>query len=204
MKNNELKITVSGGQKDMFKLVRSSELSLSDEFLKYNPKTSAEKAFKKEVKKVIMTGVPHFYCPVIDPSVDVDGRICCQHGMKPAVCKSYTWWFIHASEYCPERKSRLGTKSEYIAFYAVRIKELVASGKSMEWTWNAVCCGLFDIGNTFKILATGARYGGFWLADGLCFFDSFYCEPAGVYFCSNPNCNERNSTGWLVFDSCPD
>lgn len=204
--NNELKIVVSKGcrvtveenpdgrrvfkfapEEDIFKLVPASKLSLNDDFLKYNPNTLAEAVFMEVVKKVIEAGVQDFYRPTLDPSFDDDGRICYQAGMKPAVGKSYNWWYEHSKKYYFERKSRLGTISEYIAFLAVFIKEMLASGKSLEWAWNAVCndskelghyrnsndakyifeatgnrevCGWCDLANTYKILAEDKEAGG--------------------------------------------
>lgn len=212
-------------QEDIFKLVRASELSLSDGFLRYRPHTRAEKAFKEALEKVIKAGVQDFYRPTLDPSFDVDGRICYEVDMKPAVGKSYNWWVKASKDFCPERKSRLGTYSEHIAFLAVLIKEMVASGKSLEWAWNAVCndskelghywnssdakhefeatckrkvCGWSDLANTCKILAKDKEAGGFWLAGG-CYCDFSDVSPlAGLCHCGNRDDDERNSTGWLV------
>lgn len=87
MKDNELKIMVPNDRsfavEDIFKLVRASELSLSDDFLKHIPKNPVEEKFKEAVKAVIEVGVKNFYRPTIDPSFDGDGRICYQAGRKP-------------------------------------------------------------------------------------------------------------------------
>ena len=212
-------------QEGIFKMVPASKLSLNDDFLKYSPKTPAEKAFMEAVKKVIKAGVQDFYRPTLDPSFDSDGRICYQTGMKPAVGKSYNWWYEHSKKFCSERKSRLGTKSEYIAFLAVFIKEMVASGKSLEWAWNAVCndskelghywnsndakhafeatgnreaCGWRDLANTYKILTEDKEAGGFWLAGGYYNNFSFNFPLADLYHYCERNNDFSNSTGWLV------
>ena len=183
--------TICHFREGIFKLVPASQLRLDDEFLKHQPKTQDEREFKERVEKAIKSGLKDFWRPVCDPSFDDKGRICYAPCNKPAVGKSYNWWAKNAKEFEPERGSRLGTKSEYIAFLAVLIKELVASGKSSEWAWNAVCnnskelghywnsknskhafedtgsreiCGWYDLANCYKILAEDEEAGSFWLA----------------------------------------
>lgn len=203
MNDNELKIKVSNRheRKGLFKLVPASKLSLGDDFLKYQPKTEREQKLKELVETAIKRGLKDFWRPVCDPSFDYKGCICYEPGNMPAVGKSYNWWAKTAKEFKPEQGSRLGTKSEYIAFLAVLIKELVASGKSIEWAWNAVCndskemghynnskdakhrleltgnreiCGFFDLANIYKLLAEDKEdeYGGYWVASG-CYYDYY-------------------------------
>lgn len=219
--------TIRHHQEDIFKLVPASKLSLSDGFLNYTPQTSAEKAFKEAVEKVIKAGVQDFYRPTLDPSFDVDGRICYQAGMKPAVGRSYNWWVENA------KKSgyRLGTRSEYIAFLAVFIKEMVASGKSLEWAWNVVCndstelghywnssnarymleatgkrevCGWHDLDHTCKILDEDEsldgllKVGGFWQAGGRCNIEDNCYSLTCMRHRNNCLYDFEDSTGWLV------
>ena len=213
--------TTNNHQNDNFKLVRASELSTSDDFMKYTPKTPAEKAFKEAVEKVITAGVQDFYRPTLDPSFDGNGKICYQAGMKPAVGKSYNWW----AENAKKLGYRLGTRSEYIAFLAVLIKEAPKYGKTYAWAWNAVCndskelghyknscnaknefeatgnrevCGCHDLANTCKLLAEDEETGGFWMAGG-CYYDASYDLPLEV-LCHYNDClsDDCNSTGWLV------
>ena len=214
--------TVCHQQESIFKLVRASELSFTDYFLMYHPKTRAEFKFKDEVRKVIKAGVQDFFCPTLDPSFDGDERICYQAGTKPAIVKSYNWWYEHAKKYCPERKSRLGTKNEYIAFLAVLIKELVDSGKSLEWAWNFVCndskelehyrnssddkhkleatsnrevCGWCDLANTCKFLAKDNGANGFWLAGSRYYGNR---GMADLYHYGYRCGGNVGGTGWIV------
>lgn len=254
MKDNELKIMVPNGwnftveknsvgsrvikivpatnedttrhhQEDIFKLVRASELSLSDDFMKYIPKTPKERQFKKWVEAVIKAGVQDFYRPTIDPSIDGEGRICYQAGMMPAVGKSYNWWCEHAEMYCSERKSRLGTLYEYFAFLAVFIKEAPTYGKTIEWAWNSVCndskelgrywdsidvknvledtgnrevCGWCDLANTCKILKDDKLPRHFYLAGGYCMSDGDYRPLAYLLDGYNRDYSYAFSTGWIV------
>ena len=209
----------------IFKKVPASELSLKDNFMNHIPQTEQEKNFMAEVKKVIRVGMHDFWRPVCDPSFDDNGRICYEPGKIPAVGKSYNWWAKTAKEFKPEQGSRLGTKSEYIAFLAVLIKELVNSGKSVEWAWNAVCndskelghyrnsenakhafedtgsreiCGWCDLGNACKILAEDEEAGGFWLTGGNYYYYSNDYPLADLYHYDDSNIDCNYSCGWLV------
>lgn len=219
--------------KSIFLKVPASELRLDDDFMKHRPKTEKERDFKKMVEEAIKSGLKDFYRPKYDPSFSEDGTsICYEPGKKPAVGKSYNWWAKTAKEFKPEQGSRLGTKTEYIAFLAVLIKELVASGKSIEWAWNAVCndsdelgyywdfkdskydfeltgsrevCGWHDLANTDKILAEDEDTGRLWFASGF-FSVSSFCSPLAnleYQYYGRENSNFL-SCGWLVFDNCPD
>lgn len=189
----ETEVVHKGVNPDQFVLVPASTLSLDDEFMCYIPKLYSEKAFKELLTEVINRGISDFYRPRLDPSFDKYGKICYQAGLRPAVGKSYNWWKDNAKGFCPEHKSRLGTKSEYVAFLGVLIKKLVASGWEVAAAWNAVCndsrklghywnpkgalqdfeptgsreiCGFCDLANAYKFLAEDKKAGGFWIASG--------------------------------------
>ena len=210
----------------IFKKVPVSKLRLDDSFMKHQPTTKAEQEFKEMVETVIKGGLKDFWRPVMDPSFDDNGRICYEPSKMPAVCKNYNWWAKNAKKFKPEWGSRLGTKTEYIAFLAVLIKELVAFGKSIAWAWNAVCndsmelghywnsknatqdafedtgsreiCGFFDLANTAKILAEDEEDGGFWLASGCCNELSSESPLADLYHSFYRHIGYEECTGWLV------
>ena len=235
MNDNELKIEVSDcyQRECIFKRVLASELQLDDAFMKHQPKTEAERNFKYMVETAIKNGLKDFWRPTCDPSYDGNGCICYEPGKKPAVGKSYNLWKKNAKDFCPEQGSRLGTNTEYIAFLAVLIKELLNSGKSVEWAWNAVCndskelghywnsanskhafedtgsrevCGWYDLANCYKILAEDKENGGFWLAGG------DYGKRSYSFPLADMNHDDYRyvdacdvgGCGWLVFDHCPD
>jgi len=212
-------------QKDIFKRVPASELRLDDEFLTHQPKTKREQNFKNLVEIAIKNGLKDFWRPVYDPSFEGDGHICYRAGMIPAVGKSYNWWVRNAKDFWPERRSRLGTKTEYIAFLAVLIKELVNSGKSVEWAWNAVCnnsnelgyyytskeakhnfeptgrreiCGFYDLVNTCKFLAEDKAVGGLWYAGGCYDLNGDNTPLADLRNAHYRDYNDFVSVGWLV------
>lgn len=212
----------------VFVKVEASELRLDDEFMKYQPKTKEQREFKELVETAIKSGLKDFWRPICDPSFDDNGRICYEPGNMPAVYKSYNWWEETTKNFCPERGSRLGTKTEYIAFLAVLIKELIASGKSVEWTWNAVCndskelghyvnsdnakyayedtgsravCGFYDLANVFKILAEDKESCGFWIAGGVCLDGSDYYPLASHYHYLPNDDVFIYAVGWLVLEN---
>lgn len=209
----------------IFRKVPASELRLDNAFMKHKPKTKAELKFKEELETAIKNGLQDFWRPVYDPSFDDNGRICYEPGRMPAVGKSYNWWKENAKKYAPERGSRIGTKSEYIAFLAVLIKDLVASRKSVEWAWNAVCndskkighywnskdakhafettgsrdiCGWYDLANSYKILVEDEEAGGCWLAGGFCNYYSFFFPLADLCHYDSRYFDFNGGCGWLV------
>jgi len=181
-------------KESIFIKIPASQLSMNDYFMQYIPRTPKEKAFKNQVEQVIKSGLRDFWRPIYDPSFTDDGEgIRYEPGMWPAIGKSYVWWKKAAKNFLPKRGSRLGTRSEYIAFLATLIKVLVNTGESVEWAWNAVCndsrelgyywdlqnanhhfestgsrcvCGFYDLGNTYKVLAEDIENEGFFVAGG--------------------------------------
>lgn len=144
MKNIEIK--VNG---DDFILVDVENLSMDDEFMKYEPQTPKEIETKELISRIILSGLKNFYRPKCDPSFTDENEedICFTPGKMPAVGKTYKWWSEVAIRYCPELKSHLGTLVHYFAFLGVLIKKLVEDGKSVEWAWNAVCNDSKELGH---------------------------------------------------------
>ena len=210
-----------------FKLIEASKLSLDDEFMRYEPRTDGQRYFKNNLTSAIKSGVKDFYRPIYDPSIDKNRNIVFVAGKKPAVGHSYNWWVEAAEKYVSNRQIRLGTKNEYVAFLGVLIKKLIASGWSSEDAWYVVCddskmlghywnsenakydfeetgsrevCGLFDLANTFKILAWDDEAGGFWLASGYYFDNSSRSPLADLGLYDNLDDDNFNfySVGWYV------
>ena len=210
----------------MFVLVEASRLSLDDKFMQHEPTTNNQRKFKKLLTEAIESGLSDFWRPKLDPSFNEDETgIVFETGKRPAVEKSYNWWEEKAKQYLPERGSRLGTQTEYVAFLGVLIKSLVAIGWPMSNAWKAVCddsrelghywnsknakhdfevtgsrevCGFCDLANTFKILAWDKEAGGFWLAGGYYNYGSDYYPLAVLYCYTNPDDDRNGSVGWLV------
>jgi len=213
--------TVTNLNEEVFVLVPASSLSLTDDFMCYEPYKRREKYFKKRLVEVIKVGVKDFYRPKFDPSFNENGMICYRPGSSPAVGKTFRWWEKTAKEFCPERKSRLGTESEYTAFLGVLLKKLVADGWKVNEAWDAVCndarmlghywnsegarrndfeptgsrevCGYFDLGNTYKILDRFWMVGGCYYKYGNSFIDFVWCSI-------NYHKDDDYSVGWIVLE----
>jgi len=210
---------------DIFVCIKASELSLDDEFMQHKPNSKREQELKDALKAVIKKGIADFWRPRMDPSFDKKGNICFKAGEKPAVGKTYNWWRDNSKKFNPKRKSRLGTKPQYIAFLGVLIKTLVAEDWTVDEAWNAVCndskklghcwnaenakhafestgsraiAGFYDLANAYKILTVDGVDGYFWLAGGSNYHYGFYYPLADLDL--HYNCDDRSSygVGWLV------
>ena len=210
----------------MFPIVEASKLSLDDEFLKYEPETYQQKWLKEILTAEIKDGLKDFRRPAMDPSFK-NGKIVYEAGLMPVTGKSCYWWYENAKKFMPERNSRLGTKTQYVAFLGVLIKYLINKGYTVSQAWQAVCddskkmghylnsenakhsfeatgcrqIGLFyDLANTHKILG---NYDGsvFKFASGYYDNDSNYFALVFMLTEDNPDYCYDNAVGWLVLDA---
>ena len=135
---------------EYFPIVRVSELSLNDEFLEHNPETQAQEKFKARLISIIKSGLEDFRAQCMDPSLDNQGKIHFQAGMEPAYGWSPKWWKENAEKFMPEKKSRLGTTNERIAFLGLLIKYLVEeNGYTICDAWKAVCDQSKELGHYY-------------------------------------------------------
>lgn len=206
--------------------IEASKLSLNQEFMKYEPTHPKTKEFKELLVKAISNGeLRDFYRPICDPAFDADKEKFDYVLDKPvAVGRSFNWCKEAASKFMPECNSRLGTKTEYVAFMAMLIKLLVENGMAIDEAWKTVCedskkighywnsdnsahelektgsrqiCGFYDLGNTYKMLVAENEEG-FYLAGGHYFNNSNSRPLAG--FCYNTDKGSTNnfSVAWIV------
>lgn len=168
MKDVEIKVNGS-----YFVLIDAENLSLDDEFMKYEPKTKNESKAKELISEAICSGVKNFYQSKCVPSfAERNENIRFSPGKNPAVGETYTWWKEIAKEYYPKRNSRLGTILQYSAFLGVLIKRLVQEGNSVEWSWHVVCNNSFELEEYWNhknekgiFISSSSRYiGGFFVA----------------------------------------
>lgn len=212
-------------------LVEASKLSLDDKFMRHKPKTKNERELKRQLKEVIANKPYDFYKVKYDPSFLGASRseISFEKKKRPATGKTYSWWESVAKLLCHERRSRLGTKSEYIAFLGVLLKILVdEEGWSMTKAWNAVCNdsheighywdtenekhgliktgsrgirGFFDLANTYKILLDDAvENDGFWLAGGGYGSSGVEYPIATFTYTHIRDCISYCGVGWIIFE----
>jgi len=215
----------------MFVLIEASKLRTDDKFMLYKPRTRNEAKFKNQLSSVITKGIKDFYRPRIDPSFTDDGKgICYIPGRKPAVGMTCNWWREKAIEFDKERKSRLGTRSEYIAFIGVLMKQLVSVGWDVEIVWRIFCNDslrlghyyneqadargeleltgslrvrqFFDLVNTYKILTEDdSIFIRYWLAGGCCDVISYLVPITSLEQASGVDYVKREfGVGWLVLE----
>lgn len=200
----EMTLTKMEVASNVFVLCEASKLTLEDEFMKHIPCSTKEKEFKELLEEVIKSGLKDFYCPIFDPTIDEYGKISYIKGAKPAtMVEDYYWWVDNAKEFCPKRGSRLGTKTEYIAFLGILIKKLIKLGWSIEEAWDAVCNGskrLGDFGNTYKLLAEEDDGYGYWIGGGCYFYDSRVFPLADLCFSDNYFGIGEFSVGWIILE----
>ena len=215
---------------ETFVLIRASELSASDRFISsFVPMTYEQKVFKNELLTVIRKGVKDFWKPRFDPTFDENNKgIAFALDSYIATERTYKWWVNAAKEFWPERNSRLGTYSQYVAFLGVLIKTLFESGWSLLRAWHAVCndsscighycdsndakfeleknasreiCGFYDLGNAFKLLASDDESDNALVVAGGNYKMNGHTHPLNFHIETGfINQVYYSSVGWIVFD----
>ena len=227
-KTSEMEIEVFG-RKVPIALIEASKLNLDGGIMNYYPPSLRGMEFRNLLRMAIKKEVRDFYIPVMDPSVDEEGKIFYEAGNKPAIGYSYSWWERKAKEFCPEHRSRLGTKYERMLFLGILITKLVESGCDLIDAWKCIfvdssklghystskyathyylettgsrrVCDFYDLGNTYKILAKDEDTSNYWLAGGS-YNDFGYHFPISSLLSCEYNIigADANNVGWLVFE----
>lgn len=226
----EVKIFVyENRESEMLRIVPASKLSPRDKFLQYEPETDQEREFKDDLLEQIKYGLKDFKHPIIDPSVDKEGRIFYQFGSEPGRGYTTKKWEEMAGEFMPEKNSRLGNHIEYNAFVGCIMKQLVDEGVEIRKVWkyfiidssnlgnynnsseirkaktgsNGIV-GWFDLANYKKIIKHAYRNGDYLLASGS--YDSLgVTHPVARIRCCMSTLEYvedilYDSTGWIVTD----
>lgn len=139
----------------IFPVVRASQLSLKDRFLKHNPESYNQRMYKDMIIKAIKSGLTDFRAPIIDPSFNAEGHICYKTGGELAGGKSAIWWEEELKNFMPNKNSRMGTDIQRYAWIGLLIKKLIEEEKyTVSKAWEAVCDNsrkllhYFDFDNT--------------------------------------------------------
>lgn len=213
---------------ERFPIVRASQLSLKDSFLRYRTKTTRQKKLRDSIVAGIKEGLNDFRCPAMDPSFDRDGNLVYKEGEKPAIGKSAEFWYKEFKQFMPEKNSRMGTLKERNAFLGLLIKYLVEEqGYEISEAWRAVCDDskdlghyrnsknakhdfettgsrkiwlFYDLANTRKIIADNNLAFVFWIGGGSFACDSNLYPIRFVYPIECPSDSINNSVAWLVLD----
>lgn len=235
----EIQVKTQGSiyNENAFVLIEASKLSLEDKFMQHEPTSNNENKIRELLIEAINSGLKDFYRPKCDPTFTKDGGICYMTGMEkgiflyPAVDKCYSWWQKVAKEFKPERGSRLGTKTEYVAFLGVLIKKLIEDGWDVEDAWNAVCndstnlghffnsknakhqfettgsreiCGFYDLANTHKIVTGDERIRAFIVIPVYYNADGRFTPLAyieNVFYNQDRETILYNAVGWIILEN---
>lgn len=222
---NKAKVKLSFEEK--FPIVRASELSLEDAFLKHEPTTYLQKRLKDSIIAGIKAGLKDFRCPAMDPSLDKHGNLVYEVGRDPAVGNSAKFWAKKLKQFMPERNSRMGTVRERDALLGFLIKYLIEEqGYEVAEAWKAVCDDSRNLGhyrnsknakhdfeatgsrkvwlfwdwaNTCKVIADNNSASAFWHGGGNYIYNG-ECSLAGVDAEDDPNYDYGGGVAWLVLD----
>ena len=181
-------------------LIDTMKAGFYDNVLGFKSEDDRIQKFVKDIRKAREIGVAPFYKLVIDPSLEGD-NVVYKKGLKPAVGHSYNWWVEAAKDMTPveDRKWQICTEHQYMALLAflinravetawdikVAIEAVVLDSRKLghyrnsnrakgafELTGSREIFGIFDLGNTCKILSC-SNGDGFWVAGGNYNFYSF-------------------------------
>lgn len=185
-----------------FPVVDVRSLSLDDKFLRHDISGLKANMFKKELIKVIKSGIPNFRVQAMDPSLDRN-NIVYKKGMKPALRKSAIWWNENAKLVLPNKNSRIGSSNQRIAFLGVLIKYLSEhkydySTDPINDAWRDVCIHSDGIGyyrysdtdkNEIGFSPTGTKQVGVWhdLANT---YKILFDEKSGRYALAGGSCHD--------------
>ena len=212
---------------ETFPIVRASELSSKDFFMRHKPEGRNQRVLKDNLIIAIEDGLSDFRHPWLDPSVDEYGNIFYKAGSKPGIGHKAEWWEENFQNFMPEKKSRMGCLKEYSAFLALIIKYLIEEcGVEINRAWKMVCDESKDIGHyrdswqsKNKFETTGYRRVGRWadLANTYKIIkddkDTSFIVAGGVFdnmswmypvsdICklNNNEFHSKLSVGWMVMD----
>ena len=185
--------------------------------------------FIEAVAEVKEARIEAFYKPIYDPSDAGDHRVTYMKGMRPATGHSYNWWIKTASNMpaVEGRHWCVATEYKYYAFLVWLINQLIkaetleetlnqiiidsielghydnskgsTNGKYLEPTGSRCICGIYDLGNVFKILAcSNQEAGGLWLGGGVYFRDGHNFPLANLLHNAFVGNGNNYSVGMLV------
>ena len=177
--------------------------------------------FIRGVEEVKKTGVAPFLKPIYDPSLDGE-EVVFEVNRFPAVGYPFNFWEQKVEE-MPDvqgKKWNFGTTDQYYAFLVWLINSLKKKNWSDEKAIKAVVidsrelghfynskdalydfemtgcrkvCGVYDLGNTFKMLS-----GGFWRAGGAYFSGSYFNPLADIGNRHSLDGDDYGSVPWFV------
>ena len=206
-------------------MVDTTQAGFYDNVRNYTSENDDIQEFVKAVREVKDVGTEPFYRPVMDPSLE-GYKVVYKKGCKPVVGYSFDWWekAIKDMPAVEGRKWQIGTEYQYYAFLVFLINQLVETGWHIKAAVEAVVldskdlghyrnpirekanyepvgsrkiCGIYDLANTYKILAC-TNGDGFWRGGGT-YLDDSDCVPlADINHINDTFDANYHGTAWLV------
>lgn len=199
-----------------------------DNILDFSTNDRCIKKFIEAVKNIKNIHLEAFYKPAYDPSYSDECGIFYKKGEEPAVGYSFNWWCEEISKLptVEGRRWTLANEHQYYAFLMYLINALVKHGeniekaldlvvndstnvghycnssgskKTFEQTGSRCVAGVYDLGNTYKILeCSDPESDGFWIGGGDCnnFGDFFPLSHINNIICVDDK--NRCGVGMLV------
>ena len=134
---------------EQFPVVRASELSLKDSFMRFDPNTENQIILMESLVRQLERGAQDFRRPAIDPSLDAEGNIIYMPGMDPALGILPELLEQKARDFMPKLNSRIGYNQEYDLFLGTLIKYLVVQrNHPVAMAWAEVCFSSELLANT--------------------------------------------------------
>lgn len=207
---------------EMFPIVDIEAVSLSDNFMAYNPTTSNQTRVRRDIRTAKKNHMKNFRRATLIPSFQEDGKsICYEENGRPAVGRTPKWWSNALEKFDSEKNSRMGNILEYDAFLGTVIKRLVEKENySVEKAWEIVCDSRINSWNIEKSKVGGKKplgkvydqenirqiirgYQGtdFFIIGGLYEKGSMVSPIATIEEVESPASYYVKTTGWLVLDA---
>lgn len=186
-------------------------------------------AFIEAISEVKAAKLEPFYKPIYDPSEDGDIIAYKKDKKPAVGHSYNWWVKTASKMPAVEgRHWHLATEYQYYAFLVWLINQLVKGGKSVkdvlrmvvddseelghyynlrdsragkdfECTGSRFVCGIYDLANAYKILASSnEEAGGFWLGGGRYYFNGYHYRLAELDHCADVDHDDNYSVGLLV------
>ena len=171
---------------EQFPVVRASELSLKDSFMRFDPNTENQIILMESLVRQLERGAQDFRRPAIDPSLDAEGNIIYMPGMDPALGILPELLEQKARDFMPKLNSRIGYNQEYDLFLGTLIKYLVVQrNHPVAMAWAEVCFSSELLANTANsaipysngMESTGSRVQDVWATWAMYRKSSWTIEP---------------------------
>lgn len=203
-----------------------TEKGFFDNVLCYETQSDSINDFIEAVCEVKEEKLSTFWIPIYDVSLCNDD-VLFEKGYYAAVGHSFSFWKekLKRMYTVSEKHWEIGSEYQYYAFLVWLINMLVKTGWKIDNAIKAVVidskelghyrnsdgalnafektgarghCGIYDLGNTNKLLKCTNKYNAFWLAGGNCRRESKICPLANLEYKTCNNIDNIHGVAWFV------